>query len=169
MNACAEIIEKFEVEDQDCIHCSLKTKIIGSMIGIIAGFVIVVAIETVFIEKPPILIGSEEVVGFNRSDDLMLDYRRNLGAYHEFFAVRTVRVTCNGISYSTPDSIHYYRAEAPRPARTYYVLPNFSQEIGTKCTMYRTLIWKPNFSLQDKTYSLPMLEFKVVEQQKKAK
>ncbi|CAK0779092.1 hypothetical protein CCP4SC76_6750009 [Gammaproteobacteria bacterium] len=155
-----------KAHDQGCFHCTLRTKAVGSLIGIIAGFVIVVAIETAFVETPPILIGGEEVVGFNRADDLILDYRRNLGAYHEFFAIRTVRVTCNGISYSTPDSIHYYREENPKPARTYYVLPNFSQEEGTKCTMHRTLIWKPNFSLQDKTFLLPKLDFKVVTQQK---
>ncbi len=160
MNACIDITDK--AESRVCSHSVMKTKIIGSLIGIIAGFVLVVAIETTFIETPPILIGKEEVVGFNRADDLILDYRRNLGAYHEFFAIRTVRVTCNGISYSTPDSIHYYQEENPKPARTYYVLQNFRQEEGTKCTMRRTLVWKPSFSLQDKTFSLPKLDFTVV-------
>ncbi|MEI6415950.1 MAG: hypothetical protein WCP34_17070, partial [Pseudomonadota bacterium] len=64
MNAYANITNK--MEDSNCINCTVKTKIIGSLIGIIAGFVMVVAIETTFIETPPILIGKEEVVGFNR-------------------------------------------------------------------------------------------------------
>jgi len=157
-----EEFEKRESNESDCIKCSLKTKIVGAMIGIITGLVITIAIETAFIETPPIIIGNEEVVGFNRSDDLILDYRRNLGAYSQFFAVRAVRINCEGISYSTPDSIHFYKEEPPKPARTYYVLPNFKQKEGARCTMYRTLMWKPNFSLQDKTYALPKLDFRVI-------
>ncbi|CAK0755143.1 hypothetical protein CCP4SC76_2580020 [Gammaproteobacteria bacterium] len=161
MNACAAITNK--VEDSNCLHCTLKTKIIGSFIGLIAGFVIVVILETAFITRPPIIIGHEQVVAFNRNIDLVIDYRRNLGAYHEFYAIRSVRVSCNGISYSIPDNIHYYQEEPPHESRTFYVLPSFMQPEGTHCVLHRTLIWKPDFSLSNKTYSLPKIEFVIGE------
>ena len=68
MNACADITNK--VEDSNCLHCTLKTKIIGSFIGLIAGFVMVVIIETVFITRPPIIIGHEQVVAFMQAGKL---------------------------------------------------------------------------------------------------
>jgi len=144
-----------------CHSCDIKCKVIGSFVGIITGFVILIAIETAFITVPPIIIGHEKVVAFNRSIDLVIDYRRNLGAYHEFYAIRSVRVSCNGISYSIPDNIHYYQEEPQHESRTFYVLPSFMQSEGTRCVLHRTLTWKPDFSLSYKTHSLPKIEFVV--------
>ncbi|CAK0758735.1 hypothetical protein CCP4SC76_3060010 [Gammaproteobacteria bacterium] len=159
MNAYATITHK--VADISCLHCTIKTKIIGSFIGIIAGFVIIVIIETAFITKPPITIGHDNVVAFNRNIDLVIDYRHTLGAYHEFYGIRSSRVSCNGISYVIPDSLHYYPEEPPRESRQFFVLPGFMQPEKTRCVLHGALIWKPDFSLSPKTYTLPKIEFVV--------
>ena len=159
MNACSILTNK--VADANCLHCTLKTKIIGSLIGLIAGFVLIVLFETLFVIRPPLHIGQEKVVAFNRNADLVIDYRRTLGAYHEFYGIRSSRVSCNGISYAIPDSLHFYQEEPPRESRQIFVLPGFIQPEKTRCVLHGALIWKPDFSLSPKTFTLPKIEFVV--------